>query len=140
MRRPAARWFCRPPARLTTCSTTTSTAGACSARVWRSCRMADQTIKAPVEEPLPDPIAPPKLDVVLFAAVLALSAFGVVMVYSASAVYATQKFDSPIHFLKRDLGWTALGMLALYAALRVDYRTWRRWSYPALAVSILLLV
>jgi cell division protein FtsW len=102
--------------------------------------MADQTIKAPVEEPLPDPIAPPKHDLVLFAAVLALTAFGVVMVYSASAVYATQKFGSPIHFLKRDLGWALLGLLAMYGALRVDYRTWRRWSYPALAVSILLLV
>ena len=33
-------------------------------------------------------------DIVLFAAVLALVGFGIVMVYSASAVYATQKFGS----------------------------------------------
>src|SRR5439155_20103606 len=39
-------------------------------------------------------------DPVLYAAVLALVGFGVVMVYSASAVYAQQKFGAADYFLK----------------------------------------
>jgi cell division protein FtsW len=96
-------------------------------------------MKEPIVPPLPD-IAPREQDPVLFATVLALLAFGVVMVYSASAVYAQQKFGSPTYFLRRDLLWAALGLAAMIAAARTDFGVWRKWSYPLLVVSIGMLV
>src|SRR5262249_9520297 len=69
----------------------------------------------------------------------ALSAFGIVMVYSASAVYATQKFGSATYFLRRDLLWTGLGLLAMTFAARTDFGAYRRWSYSLLFVAITLL-
>ena len=54
---------------------------------------APPTVKAPIDVPVPDVPTYPH-DIVLFASVLALVGFGIVMVYSASAVYATQKFGS----------------------------------------------
>jgi cell division protein FtsW len=94
------------------------------------------TIKPPIVAPLPQPAAAPTHDVVLFAVVLGLLGFGLVMVYSASAVYATQKFGSATYFLKRDLLWTTLGLCALGVGMRVDFGAYRRWSYALLIASI----
>jgi cell division protein FtsW len=95
--------------------------------------------KAPIAQPVPEAAAAPVEDPLLLAAVLALVAFGVVMVYSASAVYATQKFGSAAHFLKRDLLWAALGLGAMRVAAATDFGVYRRWSYPLLATAIALL-
>jgi cell division protein FtsW len=58
------------------------------------------------------------------------------MVYSASAVYATQKFGSPTYFFRRDLLWAALGLGALTFAARTDYSLYRRWSYAFLLAAV----
>ena len=93
------------------------------------------SVKAAIEEPIPD--APTyEHDIVLFAAVVALVGFGIVMVYSASAVYATQKFGSATYFFKRDLLWSALGLTAMGIAMRTDFGVYRRWSYALLIGSI----
>jgi cell division protein FtsW len=96
-------------------------------------------IKAPIDEPLPAPPAEPAHDPVLFTVVLALLAFGVVMTYSASAVYATQKFGSPTYFFRREILWAALGLLAMGVAARTDYRLLKRWAYPLLLAAVGLL-
>ena len=72
-------------------------------------------LKEPIA-PLPQPLTAPAQDPVLFAVVLGLVAFGVVMVYSASAVYAAQKFGSATYFLRRDLLWTFFGLTAMTIA------------------------
>ncbi|MBI2206161.1 MAG: putative lipid II flippase FtsW [Candidatus Rokubacteria bacterium] len=75
----------------------------------------------------------------LGTAVLLLSV-GVVMVYSASAIMAADRFRDPYFFLKKQLFWAALGGAGLWAALRVDYRRLERWTWPLLAVTAVLLV
>ena len=89
-------------------------------------------------------VAPPLrrssgLDVVLLGAVLTLIAFGVLMVYSASAIYAARKFGSPNYFLWRELIYVGVGLFALWTAARVDYSIYSRWVYPLLISSIGLL-
>jgi cell division protein FtsW len=98
-----------------------------------------ETIKASIAAPLPAPVLAPTHDVVLFAAVLALLSFGLVMVYSASAVYATQKFGSATYFLRRDLLWTGLGLVGMTVGMKLDFGAYRRWSYLMLIGSIGLL-
>lgn len=95
----------------------------------------DTQLKVPIAAPLPAKTAP-RHDLVLFTTVLALVGFGVVMVYSASAVYATQKFGSATYFLKRDLVWTGLGLTAMAVGMRVDFGAYRRWSYAMLIAAI----
>jgi cell division protein FtsW len=75
----------------------------------------------------------------LGAAVLLLS-IGVVMVYSASAIVAADRFRDPYYFLKKQLVWAALGGACLWAALRLDYRRLERWVLPLLALAAVLLV
>jgi cell division protein FtsW len=97
---------------------------------------ATTQLKEPIVEPLPEPAAVVEHDIVLFTAVLALVGFGIVMVYSASAVYATQKFGSATYFLRRDLLWAAIGLAAMVIAMRTDFGVYRRWSYALLIASI----
>jgi cell division protein FtsW len=99
-----------------------------------------RAVKEAITPPAPTPVAPPSYDLVLLTVVLALVGFGLVMVYSASAVYATQKFGSATYFLKRDLAWTVLGLTAMLVAARTDFATYRRWSYALLIASFGLLV
>jgi len=79
-------------------------------------------------------------DIWLFGVVLALVLLGVVMVYSASAIIAADRFGDPFFFLKKQLFWALLGGGLLWAALRLDYRRLERLVVPLLVVSIALLV
>jgi cell division protein FtsW len=58
-----------------------------------------------------------RYDPVLLAAVLLLLAFGVVMVYSASAVYAGARLGDPLWFLKRQAVAAVVGLVALVVPL-----------------------
>lgn len=82
------------------------------------------------------------IDKWLFASVLLLVVTGVVMVFSASAVMAQEKFGSPYYFLWRQLGWAVAGLATMAAIMRVDYRKLKRPAvvFSLLGVTTLLLV
>ncbi len=76
----------------------------------------------------------------LGVAVLLLSV-GVVMVYSASAIVAADRFNDPYLFLKKQLFWALLGAACLLAALHFDYRRLEGLGWPILiAAGVLLLL
>ena len=79
-------------------------------------------------------------DMWLFGAMIVLLSVGVVMVYSASAIVATDRFHDPYFFLKKQLVWALLGSIALLVALRMDYRRLERWQWPILLGAGVLLV
>src|ERR1700691_4309237 len=70
----------------------------------------------------------------LFTVTMLLVFVGVVMVFSASAVMARERFGSPYAFLSKQLIWASAGLLAMVVAMRVDYR---RYKHPALVFSLL---
>ncbi len=70
----------------------------------------------------------------LCAAVILLST-GVVMVYSASAIMAADRFHDPYFFLKKQLVWAVLGAAGLWTALKLDYRKLEHWVVPLLALA-----
>jgi cell division protein FtsW len=78
----------------------------------------------------------------LFAATVALALFGVVMVYSASAVVAAGENQSQYHYVVRQGSWTLVGLGALLVGMRLDYRLLRSGgvAYALLAVAVVLLV
>lgn len=83
-----------------------------------------------------------QIDKWLFSATVGLALFGVVMVYSASAVIALQENHSQFHYVIKQGIWTLLGFVAMFVAMRFDYqRLNRSWIvYGALLVTILLLL
>jgi cell division protein FtsW len=82
----------------------------------------------------------PRIDLVLLAAVFTLCALGVVMVYSSSAVSASARLGDGAYFLKRQLVAAAFGLGALLAVLKLGYRRLAPLAYPALLISVVLLV
>ncbi len=76
----------------------------------------------------------------LFGCVVVLVSIGVVMVYSASAIVAADRFHDPYFFLKKQLLWAALGFGCLWAAMAVNYHRLAHVAVPLLLVSLLLLL
>jgi cell division protein FtsW len=70
----------------------------------------------------------------LFTVTMLLVFVGLVMVFSASAVMARERFGSEYAFLLKQVIWAAAGLVAMVVAMRVDYR---RYKHPALVFSLL---
>jgi cell division protein FtsW len=66
-----------------------------------------------------------KSDKVLFIATVLLVASSVVMVYSASAPVALDRYGNASMFLVRQSLWALLGLGLLGLVMRIDYRTYR---------------
>jgi len=61
----------------------------------------------------------------LFLATLALVCVSVVMVYSASALVALERYQQPYLFVTKQVMWVMLGLAVLSIVMRIDYRTYR---------------
>jgi cell division protein FtsW len=81
-----------------------------------------------------------RYDPVLLGAVLLLLTFGVVMVYSASAVYAGARLGDGLWFFKRQACGAVAGLVALLIAMKVGYRRLEVLAVPLVVISIALLV
>lgn len=70
----------------------------------------------------------------LFTVTLLLIFVGLVMVFSASAVMAKERYGSGYFFLLRQLGWATGGIIVMVLAMKLDYR---RYKHPAAVFSLL---
>jgi cell division protein FtsW len=80
------------------------------------------------------------MDHTLLIVTITLALVGLVMVFSASAVVAGNRFHDSGYFLKRQLAWLTFGFLLLHLASHIDYIWWKRLSIPLLGLLTVLLV
>ncbi len=78
-------------------------------------------------------------DDLLLWAVMGLTAVGLIMVYSSSAVFAAERFGDTGYFLKRQLVSVALGLILLAVAVRLDLSLVRRFATPLFICGTILL-
>lgn len=78
----------------------------------------------------------------LFAATVGLALFGVVMVYSASAVMAQRDNGNQFHYVIKQGIWTTIGFIVMLATMQIDYKHLRnrRVVYGLLGLTTLLLI
>jgi cell division protein FtsW len=74
------------------------------------------------------------VDKTLFTVTVLLVFVGLVMVFSASAVMAQERYGSAYTFLLRQLAWAVVGMTVMVLVMNFDYR---RWKQPAVVFSLL---
>src|SRR5918995_5022584 len=67
-----------------------------------------------------------KSDKWLFTATLVLVCASLVMVYSASAVIAMERFQKPNFFLFKQATFALLGLVLMPVLMRIDYRNYRQ--------------
>ncbi|EZP77948.1 stage V sporulation protein E [Parageobacillus genomosp. 1] len=79
-------------------------------------------------------------DFLLIILTFSLLAIGLIMVYSASAVWAEYKFHDSFFFAKRQLLFAGVGIAAMFFIMNIDYWTWRDWSKALLIICFVLLV
>ncbi len=79
------------------------------------------------------------MDYTLLAAAMGLLGWGLIMVYSASAILAEQNLGDSLFFFKRQLVWAVIGLGAMLAASRTDYNRLKEWVRPILIVTALCL-
>ncbi len=70
----------------------------------------------------------------LFITTLLLIFIGLVMIFSASAVMAKERFGSPYGFLLRQLVGAAIGLALMALTMHIDYK---RWKSPAAVFSLM---
>ncbi len=70
----------------------------------------------------------------LFTVTMLLVFVGLVMVFSASAVMARERFGSAYAFLSKQLIWAVAGLVAMVITMRLDYK---RYKSPALVFSFM---
>ncbi len=83
-----------------------------------------------------------EFDRILFSAVVVLVLLGALMVFSASAVMASERYGSSYSFLLRQVAWAGLGLAAMGAVMNVNYRRLSNSPlvFTALALQLVLLV
>jgi cell division protein FtsW len=67
---------------------------------------------------------------------------GAVMIFSASAVTAQQQFGHSYHFVLRQIMWLVVGLLGMFALMKLDYHKLREPAvvYSVLCVVVILLI
>ena len=76
----------------------------------------------------------------LFTITLILVCIGMVMIYSASSIYAWERYNDSLFFLKRHLSFIVIGTVFTILAMAIDYVKLRKWAKPLLLISIFLLI
>jgi cell division protein FtsW len=78
----------------------------------------------------------------LFFTTLLLVVVGLVMVFSASAVVAQERYNSPYASVVRQAAWSLAGVLAMIVLMQIDSSLYKstKFIYTALCTTMLLLV
>src|SRR4029077_10001031 len=78
----------------------------------------------------------------LFAATIGLALFGVVMVYSASAMMALKENGNQFYYVVKQGAWVAIGFIVMLLAMQFNYQQLktRRIVYGLLLLTTLMLL
>lgn len=85
-----------------------------------------------------------KSDPVLFLATVTLVGLSIIMVWSASAVVAMEKYQQPYMFLTKQMMWSGLGLTAMMTGASLDYHLFKEerviWAGLGLVALCLIAV
>ena len=81
-----------------------------------------------------------RIDPIFLLAVILISAFGTVAVFSAGGAYAEARYSDALYFVKKQSVWLMLGAAMMYVASRIDIDAFEKFSIHAYAATLVLLV
>lgn len=83
---------------------------------------------------------PKKYDKLLFIVVLLMGLFGIVMIYSASYIWADYKFHDPYKYVKSQVLFYLMGIIIILLLKRIDANIYYKYANIILFSSLILLV
>jgi cell division protein FtsW len=78
-------------------------------------------------------------DFLLLIMTLALIAFGLLMVYSASSMSATLYWGDSLHYIKRQAIAAALGLILMMFFMNLHYSKLKKWAVPLFLLVLVML-
>ena len=76
----------------------------------------------------------------LFISVIVISVFGVIMIYSASYIWAEYKYGDALKYVKNQGLFLIIGIILMYIISKIDYKFYMKKSNLILAGCIVLLI
>lgn len=81
-----------------------------------------------------------RFDMKLFIAVVILAVFGMIMIYSASSVWAEYKFHDSFYYMKRQAIFLGIGIFLMIASSKIDYNLYYEKANLILGICFVLLI
>lgn len=81
-----------------------------------------------------------KIDITLLIAVIILSLFGLLMIYSSSSIWAEYKFNDPYKYLKSQAIFLLIGYIIIYIISKIPHQIYKKYSNIILITCIILLI
>lgn len=81
-----------------------------------------------------------KMNLILLISVVIISLFGLLMIYSASYVWAEYKFNDPYKFLKTQGFFLIIGYVIMLIVANIDYRKYLKHSNLIFGICFILLI
>ncbi|MBO8168067.1 MAG: stage V sporulation protein E [Thermoanaerobacteraceae bacterium] len=79
-------------------------------------------------------------DFLIFFTTILLLSIGIIMVFSASAYSSYLTYGDAYYYLKKQLLWALLGVIAMIVTMNIDYRRLKRYVGVIFLISLILLV
>ena len=76
----------------------------------------------------------------LLITVILLVTFGLIMIYSASSIWAEYKFQDSFHYVKQQALFTVIGFIIMYIVSKIDYNIYFKKANIILGICFLLLI
>lgn len=81
-----------------------------------------------------------KIDKVLAGSGIILSLFGIIMIYSASNIWAEYKFNDPYHYVKYQGIFFIIGLILMWIVSKIDYKLYYQKSNAIIITCFILLI
>ena len=81
-----------------------------------------------------------KFDSTLFVTILITSIFGIIMIYSASYIWAEYKFNDPFKFVKNQFLFFIIGTIMMIFISKINYNKYLKYSNKILLAIVILLI
>lgn len=81
-----------------------------------------------------------RIDMPMLTIIIILLMFGLVMLYSASYANGYLRYKDSYAYIRPQLMYTVVGLVGMAGATLIDYRIWRKFAWPLMIVTVIMLV
>ena len=81
-----------------------------------------------------------KLDKLLLFATILISLFGLLMIYSASSIWAEYKFDDAFYYVKHQSKFFLLGLIVIFTTSKINYEVYYKKSNFIIMACLIMLI
>ena len=81
-----------------------------------------------------------KYDIILFISTILLISFGLIMIYSASSIWAEYKFNDSFKYVKHQLLFFIVGLILMIRISKIDYNSYYKKSNLIIGICFILLI